>query len=182
MGFKFGLSFYSRPVGIHPPKTHPSAMSSPFDFILEILTLRRGRYVCVDTMATFGLPASLPYYCADWTSLVLGTLPPRRPVSNPGPPRLPVREPQLLHMLPAVRGAHPIPDHRQADPMPGAHWARPALGLPGGPSRAPHDPGHGKPRALHEHGHAHQAVHGRPGAQHPRPLHRAGGVPQHPVL
>lgn len=51
-------------------------MSSPFDFILEILTLRRGRYVCVDTMATFGLPASLPYYCADWTSLVLGTLPP----------------------------------------------------------------------------------------------------------
>ena len=51
-------------------------MSTPFDFILEILTLRRGRYVCVDTMATFGLPPSLPYYCADWTLLVLNTLPP----------------------------------------------------------------------------------------------------------
>jgi hypothetical protein len=51
-------------------------MSTPLDFILEILTLRRGRYVCVETMATFGLQPSLPYYCSDWTTLVVNSLPP----------------------------------------------------------------------------------------------------------
>ena len=51
-------------------------MSNPLDFALEILMLRRGRYICVDTMATFGFPPSHPYYCADWTTLVLSFLPP----------------------------------------------------------------------------------------------------------
>ncbi len=40
-------------------------MSTPLDFAIDVLMLQRGRYVCPDTIALFGLPATAPYFCSD---------------------------------------------------------------------------------------------------------------------
>ena len=51
-------------------------MASPIDFGIEVLMLQRGRYLCPDTIALFGLPATAPYFCSDWVSFLFQSVAP----------------------------------------------------------------------------------------------------------
>ena len=51
-------------------------MTSPLEFAIEVLMLQRGRYLCPDTIALFGLPATAPYFCSDWVTFLFQSVAP----------------------------------------------------------------------------------------------------------
>ena len=51
-------------------------MSTPLDFAVDVLMLKRGRFLCADTIALFGLPPTAPYFCSEWVGFLFEAVPP----------------------------------------------------------------------------------------------------------
>ena len=113
-----------------------------------------------------------------------GYLAPGGPPVHRQPARLLPGPPQLQHQLLQVHGRRWLLLLLRAHSRAGVRRPRAAVGPTRGAVPRAHVPDRAWPGALHEHGHAHHAVHGSP---RPGPcaagadVHQIGGGPQQPV-